>query len=92
MGIADKITHKAEELSGKAKETVGRLTGNENVAAQGHADQAEADMHQAGDKMRDAKNDAAEGLRDAKDDISAAARDAKDRVSEAADHVKPGNE
>jgi uncharacterized protein YjbJ (UPF0337 family) len=91
MGIADKISHKAEELSGKAKETVGRMTGNEDLEAQGRADQAEADVQQAGDKMRDAKDDASEGLQDAKDDLSSAARDAKERVSEAADHLKPGN-
>ncbi len=92
MGIADKISHKAEELSGTAKEAVGRLTGNEDLQAQGRKDQAKADVQQAGDKLSDAKDEASAGLSEAKDDLSSAAQDAKDRVSDAADQLKPGND
>jgi uncharacterized protein YjbJ (UPF0337 family) len=92
MGIGDKVSHKAEELGGKAKETVGKMTGNEDLEAAGRQDQAEADVHQAGDKIGDAKDDAAQGLRDAKDEVSSAAHDAKDSVGDAAHHLKPGSD
>ena len=92
MGIGDKIGHKAEELGGKAKEAVGKMTGNEDLEASGRQDQAEADVHQAGDKLADAKDDAAQGLRDAKDEVSGAAHDAKENVSDAAHHLKPGSD
>ena len=54
MGDTDKIQHKAEELGGKAKEALGDATDNERLEAEGKADQAEANLKQAGEKVKDA--------------------------------------
>jgi uncharacterized protein YjbJ (UPF0337 family) len=54
MGTDDKIEHKAEELGGKAKEKVGEATGDEELEAQGEADQTTGNLKQAADKVKDA--------------------------------------
>ena len=54
MGIDDKINNKMEDLGGKAKEGVGRATGDEELQAQGEGDQAKSDLKQAGEKVKDA--------------------------------------
>jgi uncharacterized protein YjbJ (UPF0337 family) len=54
MGTDDKIDNKAEELGGKAKEGVGRATGDEELQAQGEFDQTESNVKQAGEKIKDA--------------------------------------
>jgi uncharacterized protein YjbJ (UPF0337 family) len=54
MGTDDKARNKAEELKGKAKERVGRATDDEELEAQGRVDQSEADLKQAGEKVKDA--------------------------------------
>ena len=56
MGLDDKIKNTAEDLGGKAKEAAGKVTGNENLEAEGKADQAKADLKQAGEKVKDAFN------------------------------------
>lgn len=53
MSTEDKANNKADELKGKAKETVGRITGNEEQQAEGQADQSEANLKQAGEKVKD---------------------------------------
>ncbi len=54
MGLDDKIDNKVEGLGGKAKEGVGRATGDEDLQAQGEGDQAKSDLKQAGEKIKDA--------------------------------------
>jgi uncharacterized protein YjbJ (UPF0337 family) len=54
MGTDDKMDHKLEELGGKAKEQVGRATGDEELEAQGDRDQTKGNIKQAGDKVKDA--------------------------------------
>jgi uncharacterized protein YjbJ (UPF0337 family) len=54
MGLDDKIDNKSEDLRGKAKETVGRATDDEELEAQGRADQSKSDIKQAGEKIKDA--------------------------------------
>jgi uncharacterized protein YjbJ (UPF0337 family) len=54
MGIDDKLDNAAEDLRGKAKEGVGRATGDEELEAQGRGDQAKSDVKQAGEKIKDA--------------------------------------
>jgi uncharacterized protein YjbJ (UPF0337 family) len=54
MGTDDKARNKAEELKGKAKEGLGRATDNEDLEAEGRTDQAESDLKQAGEKVKDA--------------------------------------
>ncbi|MBX9472078.1 CsbD family protein [Microcella sp.] len=51
---ADKMKHKGEELGGKAKETAGKATDNEELEAEGRADQTSANLKQAGDDVKDA--------------------------------------
>ncbi len=50
----DKMSHKGEELGGKVKEGTGKVTGNESLEAEGHADQTKANLKQAGDDVKDA--------------------------------------
>lgn len=54
MGLDDKIGNKGEELKGKAKESTGRATGDEQMEAEGKGDQAGANIKQAGEKIKDA--------------------------------------
>ncbi|GAA3191174.1 hypothetical protein GCM10010486_70210 [Nonomuraea roseoviolacea subsp. carminata] len=54
MGTDDKISNKAEELKGRAKENIGDLTDDEDLQAEGRADQAEGGLKQAGEKVKDA--------------------------------------
>ena len=51
---ADKMKHQGEELGGKAKEAAGKLTDNEELEAEGRADQTSANLKQAGDDVKDA--------------------------------------
>jgi uncharacterized protein YjbJ (UPF0337 family) len=57
MGLGDKISNKAEELAGKAKETVGKVTGNEELEAEGKLDQGKAGVKQVGESVKDAAKD-----------------------------------
>ncbi|MCZ2526831.1 CsbD family protein [Streptomyces sp. NPDC059506] len=54
MSTERKADSAAERLKGKAKETVGRATGNEEMEAEGRAEQAKGDIKQAGEKAKDA--------------------------------------
>ena len=54
MGIDDKLKHTAEDLSGKAKEAAGKVTGNESLEAEGQADQDKASLKKAGENVKDA--------------------------------------
>ncbi|MBU1251764.1 MULTISPECIES: CsbD family protein [Microcella] len=54
MGIDDKAQNKGEELGGKAKEAAGKLTDDEQLEAEGKADQAKANLKQAGEEAKDA--------------------------------------
>jgi uncharacterized protein YjbJ (UPF0337 family) len=53
MSGTDKIKNKAEELGGKGKEHAGRATGDEQLEAEGHADQTKGNLKQAGEKVKD---------------------------------------
>ncbi len=57
MGIGDKISNAAEEIKGKVKEAVGDKTDNERLEAEGQADQAKANLKQAGEKVKDVFRD-----------------------------------
>lgn len=54
MGTDDKLSNKAQDMKGKAKETTGRATGDEDLQAEGRGDQSAADVKQAGEKVKDA--------------------------------------
>lgn len=54
VASGDKIDNKADELKGKAKETVGKLQDDEELQAEGKADQRKGNIAQAGEKLKDA--------------------------------------
>jgi uncharacterized protein YjbJ (UPF0337 family) len=54
MGIADKARNKAEEVKGQGKEAAGRALDDDELKAEGKADQAVANIKQAGEKIKDA--------------------------------------
>lgn len=61
--ITDKVKHQAEELKGKAKEGLGKLTGDEEMVGEGQREQAESKVGQFGDKVSDKVEDATDRLR-----------------------------
>ncbi|GAB3526681.1 CsbD family protein [Arthrobacter monumenti] len=54
MGADDKAKNAAERVGGKGKETAGEATGDEDLKAEGQADQSKADLKDAGEKAKDA--------------------------------------
>jgi uncharacterized protein YjbJ (UPF0337 family) len=50
----DEFKHKSEEFKGKAKEGLGRATGNEQWQAEGSAEKNTSKLKQAGEKIKDA--------------------------------------
>ncbi len=57
MGLSDKISNTAESTEGKAKEAAGKASDDESLEAEGRTDQGEADLKQAGEKVKDAFRD-----------------------------------
>jgi uncharacterized protein YjbJ (UPF0337 family) len=55
--LGDKIGNKVEDLGGKAKEATGNVTGDEQLQAEGKADQAKAGLKDAVEDVRDAAGD-----------------------------------
>jgi uncharacterized protein YjbJ (UPF0337 family) len=53
MSTSDKMDNKTENLKGKAKETYGDVTGNDDKKAEGQVDQKKSDLKQAGEKVKD---------------------------------------
>ena len=58
MGMDDKIRNAAEHATGKAKEGVGKASGDESLEREGKADQLRSDVKDAGEKVKDAAKDA----------------------------------
>ncbi|SCL18061.1 CsbD-like [Micromonospora rhizosphaerae] len=54
MGIDDKIDNASENAAGKIKEGLGRATDDERIEAEGRNEQANANLKQAGEKVKDA--------------------------------------
>lgn len=54
MGLDDKIKNAAQDLTGKGKEAAGKATDNPDLEAEGHADQAGANLKKAGESVKDA--------------------------------------
>lgn len=57
MSTADKAHNKGEEIKGKVKEGTGRAVGDEELEAEGEADQAKGNVKQAGEKIKDVFKD-----------------------------------
>ncbi|HEY1440570.1 MAG TPA: CsbD family protein [Mycobacterium sp.] len=56
MSATDKAKNKAEELGGKAKEAVGKVTGDKNTENEGKGDRVKSNLKDAGEKVKDAVN------------------------------------
>ena len=54
MGQDDKTANKVEEITGDAKERIGGATGDDEMRREGKRDQSEANLKQAGEKVKDA--------------------------------------
>ena len=61
MSTDDKFNNAAEEALGKAKETVGDVTNNKSLENEGRADQAKANIKQAGEKIKDSVKNVFDG-------------------------------
>jgi uncharacterized protein YjbJ (UPF0337 family) len=64
MSLHDKISNKAEDVAGKAKEATGEVTGDDTLRAEGQADQAKAGLKDAVADAKDAVNDAVGQVKD----------------------------
>jgi uncharacterized protein YjbJ (UPF0337 family) len=54
MGTSEKASNKAQELKGKLKEAVGKVTGKEDLEREGVAEQREAAIRNVGESVKDA--------------------------------------
>jgi uncharacterized protein YjbJ (UPF0337 family) len=54
MSAVDKIKNTIEDVEGKAKEALGKITGDKSTENEGHADQAKSSLKDAGENVKDA--------------------------------------
>ena len=54
MGAEDKAKNKLDELGGKVKEAVGKVTGDKSTENEGKRDQTKSNLKDAGEKVKDA--------------------------------------
>lgn len=54
MSATDKAKNKVQDLGGKAKETVGKATGDRDTENEGKGDQAKSSLKDAGENVKDA--------------------------------------
>jgi uncharacterized protein YjbJ (UPF0337 family) len=54
MGASDKVSNKIDDMAGKAKEGVGKATGDKDTENEGKVDQAKSSLKDAGEKVKDA--------------------------------------
>ena len=54
MGTQDKAANKVQDIKGKVEETVGKVTGDEELEDEGRGDQAKAAVKDVGEKVKDA--------------------------------------
>jgi len=54
MSATDKLKNVVEDVTGKAKETLGKVTGDHDTEMHGKTDQVKSDVKQAGEKVKDA--------------------------------------
>jgi uncharacterized protein YjbJ (UPF0337 family) len=54
MGIADKVKNAAQDVTGKAKERAGKVTGDKETEGQGKKDQTKSSVKKAGENIKDA--------------------------------------
>jgi uncharacterized protein YjbJ (UPF0337 family) len=54
MSGIDKLKNAAEDVAGKAKEAIGKVTDNKDLEAEGHKDQTKSSLKDAGENVKDA--------------------------------------
>ncbi|MDT5131556.1 MAG: hypothetical protein QOE41_867 [Mycobacterium sp.] len=54
MGAEDKASNKIDDIGGKAKEALGKVTGDKSTENRGKVDQAKSSLKDAGEKIKDA--------------------------------------
>ena len=54
MGAIDKVSNKAQEIQGDAKERIGGATKDRDLQAEGKKDQTSSNLKQAGENIKDA--------------------------------------
>jgi uncharacterized protein YjbJ (UPF0337 family) len=54
MGAHDKVSNKIDDIAGKAKEGLGRATGDDETRAEGKLDQAKSSLKDAAEHVKDA--------------------------------------
>jgi uncharacterized protein YjbJ (UPF0337 family) len=54
MSAIDKAKNALQDAQGKAKEALGKATGDKDTEARGRTDQSKADIKDAGEKVKDA--------------------------------------
>jgi uncharacterized protein YjbJ (UPF0337 family) len=54
MGTEDKAKNKVQDVKGTVKEAAGKTVGNEDLEAEGKADQTKAGLKDVGEKVKDA--------------------------------------
>ena len=54
MGNDDKASNSANDIGGKIKEGVGKVTGNDSLKADGEKDQSKANLGKAAENVKDA--------------------------------------
>jgi uncharacterized protein YjbJ (UPF0337 family) len=54
MGAGDKVKNKVDDVGGKAKEAIGKLTDDKSTENEGKIDQAKSSLKDAGEKVKDA--------------------------------------
>ncbi|MBF6137302.1 CsbD family protein [Nocardia otitidiscaviarum] len=65
MSLSDKISNKAEDLTGKAKEAAGDVTGDDELRGEGKADQLSAGLKDAAEDIKDAVGDVVDKVKGA---------------------------
>ena len=63
MGLTDKLKNKKDDLTGKAHEAQGHVTGDTSTENKGKAEQAKASVKQAGEKVKDAAGDVRDAVK-----------------------------
>jgi uncharacterized protein YjbJ (UPF0337 family) len=53
MGFTDKAKNAAEDIAGKAKEQVGKASGDKETEGEGKKDQAKSSLKKAGENVKD---------------------------------------
>ena len=54
MGAHDKVSNKIDDIAGKAKEGLGKATGDDSTEAEGKLDQAKSSIKDAAEHVKDA--------------------------------------